>query len=642
MYTRIIETHDLYKNFFEGISMKSDEIVKLLNEARDAYYNSDTPVMTDAEFDELEEKLRAVDPENKYFSYVGSESSSSDKIKHRIPMLSMGKAKTMGDVITWIKRLGLKDGERFIIEPKIDGLSATCRYKDGMLMYVATRGDGEYGQDITHIAEYVEDIPSAVSFTMDDIEVRGELYLPRGTGFDTGGRPLRNNCVGLINRKENRGDLKYVRFAVYQITGIDLNTSESSRIDLLGKNGFNAVAYSLATNAGEIESFYSSYMRNLRSEWEYETDGLIVSVDDRKLFEEIDSRWILDHHHHYAIALKPPAEFRETVLNDVAWQVSRQGNLVPVALFEPVIIGGAKLGRATLNNFENVRKLKIEKGDTLIVQRANDVIPFVYGNKSSAGRDSFSGEIIAKECPSCGSHPVPSGVHLKCVNPECREQIIQRIIYWVKNCSIENVAEASIRKLFDLGRIKRIKDLYELTAKDFEGIEGFAEKKIMNFITEVRASKKMTPAELISRLGIPLVQKKSLVKMGIYTIRGFLDFNDDTYVIGKNIIEWKSDESNLGLLNELLEVLDLVDEQKKESSGKVCMTGKGPGKRNDLIKIIEESGYEYSPSVTKDLAILICDDVSGKSSKLDNARKNGIKLMNYEEFFGDKIIDMKE
>jgi len=622
--------------------MNIDEILKLLHDARDAYYNTDTPLMTDAEFDELEEKLKSIDPENNYFSSVGQESSTTDKIRHSIPMLSMGKAKTIGDIITWIKKLDLNENERFIIEPKIDGLSATCRYKEGKLIYAATRGDGVYGQDITHIAEYVTDIPASINFTMDDVEVRGELYLPRNTGLDTGGRPLRNNCVGLINRKENRGDLKYVRFAVYQLAGFDSENFESGRINLLGKNGFHPVKYSLAANADEIESFYTGYMESLRSEWEYETDGLIISVDDRKLFDEIDSRWILDHHHHYAIALKPPAEFRETVLIDVVWQVSRQGNLVPVALFEPVIIGGAKLGRATLNNYENVKKLKIEKGDTLIVQRANDVIPFVYGNKSSVNRESFSGRIAAEECPSCKSKPVQSGVHLKCVNPGCREQIIQKIIYWVKNCSIENVAEASIRKLFDLGIIKNIKDIYELTEKDFESIDGFAEKKIKNFITEVRGSKKMTPAELISRLGIPLVQKKSLVKMGIYTIQGFLDFNDSTYVIGKNIIEWKSDESNLKLLSELLEVLELTDEQQKDSSGKVCMTGKGPGKRNDLIKIIEGMGYEYAPSVTKDLVILICDDVNGKSSKLDNARKNGIKLMSYEEFFGDKIIDMEE
>lgn len=620
--------------------MKKDDIVKLLQQARDAYYNSDTPIMTDSEFDDLEDKLRTVDPGNEYFTAVGISSQGTDKIKHDVPMLSMNKAKSVDEIGTWVRRLALGEKIRFIIEPKIDGLSATCKYSGGRLAYVATRGDGEYGQDISHIAEYVRDIPAEIGFSKEDVEVRGELYLPKNTAFDTAGKPLRNNCVGLINRKENRGDLKYVRFAVYQIRGLDEKDSEGGRIDLLAENGFNAVKYSYAYSLTDIESFYNIYIERFRIEWEYETDGLIVSVDDRKLFDEIDSRWVLDHHHHYAIALKPPSESRETVLNDIVWQVSRQGNLIPVALFDPVVIGGARLGRAALNNCENVRKLKVQRGDTLVVLRANDVIPFVQGNRSSEGRETFDETLVIRNCPSCGSEPVQSGVHLKCVNPACREQAIQRIIYWVKNCGIENVAEATIRKLFELGKIAGIKDLYSLKAEDFEGIEGFAEKKIQNFITEVKNSRKMTPAELISRLGIPLVQKKSLVKMGIHSVQGFLDFSDNTYVIGRNIIEWKNDSANILLLNELLAVLELETPRREGALGKVCMTGSGPGRRNDLIKIIEEQGYEYSASVTKDLAILICDDVNGKSTKLDNARKNGIRLMSYRDFFGDKIIDV--
>lgn len=616
--------------------MNTDEIVRLLTEARDAYYNSDAPVMSDAEFDELEEKLRSIDPENPYFSSVGLPSAQGAKITHATPMLSMAKAKNMEEITSWIKKLAVPAGQAFVIEPKIDGLSATCMYKNGKLAYVATRGDGVTGQDITHIAEYVKDVRSTISFK-GDVEVRGELYLPRDTDFNTEGKPLRNSCVGLINRKENRGDLKHVRFAVYQLSGPDSPSNESERIALLKHEGFNAVTYSVTSGVEGIDEFFTEYTSRLRESWEYETDGLIVSVDDRGLFDEIDSRWVVDHHHHYAIALKPPAQSRETVLKEVIWQVSRQGNIIPVALFDPVVIGGAKLERATLNNYMNVRRLMVQRGDKLVVQRANDVIPFVQENLSSHGRGTFSDELIVKVCPSCGSEPVPSGVHIKCINQSCEEQIIQRIIYWVKSCDIENVAEATVRTLFKMGRIKNIRDLYHVKEKDFEGVEGFAQKKIDNFIKEINASRKMTARELLSRLGIPLVQKKSLAKMGIASVDDFLAFSDETYVIGRNIIEWKNDPSNMVMLNELLEVLEITAESGGSSRGKVCMTGSGPGKRNDLIKLIEEMGYEFSATVTRDLDILVCEDPAGKSSKLDNARKNNIKLMSYAEFFGDSI-----
>lgn len=621
--------------------MKVTEIVAALLEAREAYYNSDSPLMTDAEFDALEDKLKALDPENEYFSSVGVVASDAEKIRHRTPMLSMMKGKNIDDIASWIKKIDIQGESGFIIEPKIDGLSAACRYSGGKLVYVATRGNGIEGQDITHIAEFVKDIPERINITGEDIEVRGELYLPRDTVFDTEGKPLRNSCVGLINRKERREDLRHVRFAAFRIVGMDDIYLESSRIDLLSEHGFNCIVYHTAADVVEIEVYYNRYIEEYRGAWEYETDGLIVCVNDRRLFDEIDSKWIVDHHNHYAIALKPPSEARETVIRDIAWQVSRQGNIIPVALFDPVFIGGAKLSRASLNNYENVVRLKIHQGDTLVVERANDVIPFVADNKSSRGRseEDFTPDMIIEECPSCGTSLSRGGVHLKCLNQSCREQNIQKIVYWVKNSGIENVAEATVRTLYDMEKISDVKDLYSLREEDFEGIAGFADKKIKNFLNEVAASKKLTARDFISKLGIPLVQKKSLVKMGINSIDDFINFDDLTYVIGRNIVEWKSDPANMKLFNELLQVLEIEEEESLPSKGKVAMTGKGPGKRTDLIKIIEERGYEFSSTVTKDLDILICDDVNGKSSKLVNARKNNIKLISYEDFFSDKIID---
>jgi len=624
--------------------MEVSEIVKLLLEARDAYYNSDSPLMSDAEFDALEDKLKILDPDNEYFITVGTVSPDAEKIKHAAPMLSMMKGKNMDDIVSWIKKIGVQGISRFIMEPKIDGLSATCRYSEGQLVYIATRGNGIEGQDISHIAEFVKDIPERINFTREDIEVRGELYLPRNTDFDTEGKPLRNSCVGLINRKERRDDLRYVRFAAFRIVGLNELFMESSRIDLLREHNFNCIEYFTAADASEIEEYYFRYIEEYRGNWEYETDGLIICVNDRRLFDEIDSKWIVDHHNHYAIALKPPSESRETVIRDIAWQVSRQGNIIPVAVFDPVFIGGAKLSRAALNNYENVIRLKIHRGDTLVVERANDVIPFVADNKSSHGRGEgdFSPDMLIDECPSCGTALSRGGVHLKCLNPLCREQNIQKIVYWVKNSGIEKVAEATVRTLYDLEKISDVKDLYSLREEDFEGVAGFAEKKIQNFLNEVAASKKLTARDFISKLGIPLVQKKSLVKMGINTIEDFIQFNDLTYVIGENIVEWKSDPANMKLFNELLEVLEIENEELVFSKGKVSMTGKGPGKRSELIKIIEDEGYEFSSTVTKDLDILICEDINGKSSKLANARKNNIKLVSYEDFFHDKIIDSDE
>ena len=618
--------------------MTVNEIVQKLTQARTVYYNSETPIMTDGEFDILEDQLRELDPGNAYFSTVGilpENDGTGGKIRHDIPMLSMGKAKNIGQVEKWMKKLGLSESQVYCIQPKIDGLSASCRYRNGELVYVATRGDGSTGQDISHIARYMDDIKDSISFTKEDVEIRGELYLPKDTKYDTKGKPLRNNCVGLINRKEGQEDLKYVRFVAYQISNNSSSSTESGKIDLLEREGFHSVTYSRVSSAEEIKDYYDKYIDENRDRWLYETDGLIIAVDDNSIHGEIDNRWVVDHHHHYAIAFKPPAAFRETTLNNIEWQVSRQGNVVPVALFEPVVLGGATLERASLHNYAFVESLMLREGDRLVIERANDVIPYVRSNKSNVNRtvDLFSNSLIPDNCPSCGDRLAVTGVHLKCRNADCPEQLIQKIMYWVKEADIEQVSIGTVRALFNGGKIRKIRDLYNLRELDFENLEGFGDKKISNFIEQVAKSKEMTPVELISRLGIPLVQKKALKKLNIGTIDDFLDFSDDTYVIGQNIIEWKENEANLKYLNELIAEVSLKNEVDSGLKGTVAMTGKGPLGRKELAAMLEEMGYEFVSSVTGETDILLCEDPTSGSSKLQKAEKLGVKLLSYEEFF---------
>jgi DNA ligase (NAD+) len=611
---------------------KEEDIYKKLLEAKEFYYNSDTPILTDSEFDRLEDELKQINPSHHYFSKVGSEQFSDDKIVHREPMLSMGKAKTSEDANKWFKKLDLP-GIEYCLQPKIDGLAATCRYNDGKLLYVSTRGDGITGQNISHVSDYIEDIPKTINFTLEDIEIRGELYLPKDTEYDTKGKALRNNCSGLINRKENKEDLKFVRFVCYQINGTHTINFESEKIIELGNNGFNIVDFKVLCSGSDISKYYMDYLDHKRDEWNYETDGIILTVNDNRLHEEIDSRWVVDHHHHYNLAFKPPSEGKETKLKGIDWQVSRQGSIIPVALFDPVNIGGAKLERATLHNLDNVVALKLKIDDILYVERANDVIPYVKENRSIGNRDeSYKSDLIPENCPACGKTLEKGGVHLKCNNVECDEILIQQIIYWVKEADIDGVAEATLRTLYNQKKIHHIKDLYHLKYEDFLGLEGFADKKINGFISGVKKADNISAVKLLSRLGIPLVQEKSLKKLDIISIEDFYNFNDDAYVIGQNIIKWKANELNLSFLRDLLETVSIVNEEVRQSNGLVCMTGKGPLSRKDVISIIEQKGWEFSSSISKSVKILLCENPDGESSKLKKAKKLGIELMKYEDF----------
>jgi DNA ligase (NAD+) len=615
--------------------LKEQDLIKLLTEAKEAYYNTDTALLSDAEFDRLEDELRVLNPQSSYFSIIGSETGSSGKIIHAEAMLSMGKAKSPQEVFKWLDKLALPPSTKWTMQPKIDGLSASCYYKNGKLQYVATRGDGTIGQDVTSISNYIKtDIPKTIPEKEHDIEIRGELYLPKNTAYDTGGRPLRNNCVGLVNRKENREDLKYVRFVCYQSARWNPSESEAGIIDWLTKAGFHTVEYFSIKSRADIESFYNEYLESRRDEWLYETDGLILTVDDNTSHEEIDSRWVVNHHHHYAIAIKPPAAAKKTHLTGVDWQVSRQGALVPVALFEPIQLGGATLARASLHNNAFVESMALQLGDELLIERANDVIPYVKENISSENRDGelFFSTMTPDKCPACGSAVKTEGVHLKCSNPVCPERQIQTILYWVKESGMEQVAEATIRQLHDRKIISNVGDLYRVQTESLVGLEGFAEKKISNFFQQLDKVRRMTAPELISKLGIPLVQQKALKKLGIKSMEEFRDFEDDSYVTGQNIIAWKAKKDNRLFLENLLEVVEMKKVEIVESRGQVCMTGKGSLGRKELQKIIEERGYEFSSSVTKSTSILICEDPEGISSKLQKARKNGIQLISYEDF----------
>lgn len=605
-----------------------ENIVNKLIEAKDAYYN-DNPIMTDDEFDALEDELRVLDPNNKYFTIVGAPVISGKKIKHITPMRSCQKAQTIDEVQTWLKKV-LTKRVALIIEPKIDGFSATIKYMNGKLQYIATRGDGEVGEDITYITQYMK-IPKTID-SKDEIEIRGELYLPKNTKYQpSDGKTLdnlRNIAVGIVKRKDNREDIKYIQFVAYQIIS-ERYPTETSKINQLLKWGFQVVSVKNAMSVREINEYYELYKSTLRERWPYATDGLVIVVDECDLHDEINDKYTVSHHNHYNIAFKPPAESKETEVVYIEWNVSRLGNIIPVAVLKPINIGGANISRVTLNNYQNVEDINLNIGDVVEVSRSNDVIPYLKAIIKHANPNASS--IAPVVCPSCGSKLVRNGVHLQCTNNDCEEMNIQRTTYWVVECEMDQVSESTVRQLFQYGIIEGVKDLYAMDYTKLQNLQGFGDKKIENLKKQIEKSKKMTSKQFINKLGIPLVGEKALKKIGIESMNDFWSFNDTTYAVGRNLIAFRND--NEKYIKDLLQVITIADKVKTATKGTVCMTGAGHKGRKELMKEIEDMGYEFVDSVNKDTNILICEDPNGNSSKLEKARKLGVKLVSYQQFF---------
>lgn len=248
--------------------------------------------------------------------------------------------------------------------------------------------------------------------------------------------------------------------------------------------------------------------------------------------------------------------------------------------------------------------------------------------------------LIPSNCPVCNNFLKINGVNLICDNYDCSEQQIQKIVFWCKDL-MDDFSEKTIRFLYNEGVIKSIVHLYELLddknniLEFLEGLPGLGKKKIKNLFEQINKAKKLSEVEFLKRLGIPTVGLKALKKLGIETIDQFLQFEDNTYKIGEEIIKWKRDQRNLDILFKLLKKVNLIKlEEKKEFSGnKICMTGTGPYNRSQLIMMLEEKGDIFVKGVTKKTNILICENINGNSSKLQKARKYGIKLMSYEEYF---------
>jgi DNA ligase (NAD+) len=351
-----------------------EELVKYLQEEREKYYSGEADI-SDVEFDKLENTLKQYDPDNSYFEQVGAPVVGPGKVLHKHKMLSLQKSTNEQDIFSWLKKFFPNHQINILTEPKIDGVSLTNKYNKGKLYQVATRGNGEIGRDVSHLANYVEDIPKTIPFD-GNIEIRGEVYLPKNTPLPAG-KSLRNQAAGLVNRKGNQEDLRHLRFIAYDLIGFPTN-SEKEKLDTLKQLAPNVISYEEIGSLEELRKIYNDYSIKKREELPYLIDGMVIKINltlDQNKFPRETT-----HHPNWAMAYKFKAEEKQTRLIRVDWTQGQTGKITPIAIFEPVELSGATIQKASLGSKRKFELLRLEPGDIISVSRQHEVIPYVMSN----------------------------------------------------------------------------------------------------------------------------------------------------------------------------------------------------------------------------------------------------------------------
>lgn len=370
--------------------MNTDALVKKLEEAREAYYNG-SPIMTDAAYDALEDQLRAADPDNLFFSTIGASPGDSgwNKVSHRIPMMSLNKAQVFGDMRTWAGNLGTVPcpplEEPFVLTEKLDGISVSMRYENGHLTQALTRGDGAVGEDITRNVSLMKG--ALHKLPPGDYEdwtghFRGEIVCRRSDFKEhfKGCSNPRNTASGTAKRESDPEPCKHLTVIIYQMVPQGgYMISKLFELETAKKLGFTVPNF-IGLGFDRIEAVYQSYIDDQRELLDYDIDGLVIEVNSQAYAEQLGE---LNKRPKGAIAFKFPHDSKETTLERVEWQVGNSGRVTPVAIFKEVNLAGAKVTRASLHNVSYVKSLDLHVGDTILVSRRNDVIPYVESNLSN-------------------------------------------------------------------------------------------------------------------------------------------------------------------------------------------------------------------------------------------------------------------
>lgn len=662
-----------------------DDLKKILRFHEYRYYVMSDPLITDFEYDQLYKLLEKTEANHPHLvtkdsptQRVGSSLNAGfTTVQHLVPMLSLENSYNENDLVDWDRKAreltGLTEVE-YCIEPKFDGASISLIYEDDVFARGATRGDGVHGEDVTTNLKQIRSIPITAPFSehgIQQIEIRGEVMMSKNSFkqynemlAEQNLPPLanpRNAASGSLRMKDPKDVAKRKLEAfLYNISYYNLEkdetfpkelTSHSGCLELLWNCGFRSPQKEKIVVKGIDAVIKHCHEYEIkRDDLPYEIDGMVIKVNSVELQEIMG---MTTHHPRWAMAFKFKARQATSKLRAVEFQVGRTGAITPVAKIDPVPIGGVTVGSISLFNEDVIKEKDLMIGDTVLVERAGDVIPYIVRSNAELRTGNEKKIEFPKSCPVCESELMKeSGEAVwRCVNIECPAQVVERIIHFVSKdaMDIKSFGEANARKFHEKGWLTDIPSIYTLNFEEIGKLEGFGKKSIDKLKEAIEASKQQPLHRLIFALGIRYVGETT-AKTLANAVNHLLDFtsmNEEKLLqledvgikVANSIHLFFSNEQNIEMLKQLEELGLQMNNQKKQSTGDNTLHGQtflftgtmNKLKRSEAEEMVEQHGGKILSGVSSKLNYLVVGEDAG--SKLEKAKKiNTIRVISEDEF----------
>jgi DNA ligase (NAD+) len=659
--------------------MKSrhDQLKRIISEHDYNYYVLDRPTISDFEYDQLFNELLQLEKSHPDLQILDSPSqrvggkplAAFEKAPHKVPMVSLSNTYSTDDLVEFdlkLKRFLRNEQDiEYFCEPKFDGLAIELIYENGFLTKALTRGDGSVGEVVTQNIKTLPSVPLNLRTTPPPklLEVRGEVFMDKldfkelnENQQESGQAPFanpRNAAAGSIRQLDSRitaqRPLQFMSYAIGAVDGVTfVSQSEmeerfwSFGLPVLKLSQFPEIRKS-CKNITEVVAYYK-HLENVRSELPFDIDGVVIKVNSFKLQDELG---MVARSPRWATAAKFKPEQGITVVENILVQVGRTGALTPVAIMKPVKVGGVTITNATLHNQEEVHRKDIRIGDTVVIQRAGDVIPEIVSVVQEKRPLDAKPFLIPSDCPACGepASKLEDEVIFRCQNQFCPAILKESLKHFVsrKAMNVDKVGDKLIEALVENKLVSCFSDLYRLKKEDLLGLERQGEKSVSNILNSIEKSKSTSFEKLIYAFGIRFVGEQTAKSLAQHfgTIESFLQADESELLniqdigekVAATIIEWKRNQKAVSEMQTLLS-LGISVAQKKQATGHLSgksflITGTLPIKREEAQAWIESQGGKILSSVSSKLNYLIVGDDPG--SKVQKAESLGVPIISWEE-----------